>query len=34
MRIHDLALSAREAKVVELRYEVRYPRGFPIAGLE
>ena len=25
---------AREEKVVELRYEVRYPRGFPIAGLE
>jgi uncharacterized protein (TIGR02231 family) len=34
VRIHDLALAAREAKVVELRYEVRYPRGFSIAGLE
>ncbi|HSD18782.1 MAG TPA: mucoidy inhibitor MuiA family protein [Anaeromyxobacter sp.] len=34
VRIHDLALSAREAKVVELRYEVRYPRGFAIAGLD
>jgi uncharacterized protein (TIGR02231 family) len=34
VRIHELALSAREAKVVELRYEVRYPRGFAIAGLD
>ena len=34
VRIHDLALGAREEKVVELRYEVRYPRDFPIAGLE
>ena len=34
VRIHDLALSAREAKVVELRYEVRYPRAFAIAGLD
>ncbi|GEJ59558.1 mucoidy inhibitor MuiA family protein [Anaeromyxobacter diazotrophicus] len=34
VRIHELALGAREQKVVELRYEVRYPRGFPIAGLE
>jgi uncharacterized protein (TIGR02231 family) len=30
----DLSLAAREERVVELRYEVRYPRGFPIAGLE
>ncbi|HEY6101322.1 MAG TPA: mucoidy inhibitor MuiA family protein [Anaeromyxobacter sp.] len=34
VRIHELALGAREEKVVELRYEVRYPRGFPVAGLE
>lgn len=34
VRVHELALGAREEKVIELRYEVRYPRGFPIAGLE
>jgi uncharacterized protein (TIGR02231 family) len=34
VRIHELALGAREEKVVELRYEVRYPRGFQLAGLE
>jgi uncharacterized protein (TIGR02231 family) len=34
VRIHELALGAREEKVVELRYEVRYPRGFPLIGLE
>ena len=34
VRICELSLAAREEKVVELRYEVRYPRGFPIAGLE
>ncbi len=34
VRIHDLKLGAREEKVIELRYEVRYPRDFPIAGLE
>jgi len=34
VRIHELALGAREEKVIELRYEVRYPRGFPISGLE
>lgn len=34
VRIHELELRAREEKVVELRYEVRYPRGFPISGLE
>jgi hypothetical protein len=34
VRIHELALGAREEKVIELRYEVRYPRGFPIVGLE
>ncbi len=34
VRIYELALAPREEKVVELKYEVRYPRGFPIAGLE
>ncbi len=34
VRIHELKLGAREEKVLELRYEVRYPRDFPIAGLE
>lgn len=34
VRIHELKLGAREEKVIELRYEVRYPRDFPIAGLE
>lgn len=34
VRIHELSLGAREEKVVELRYEVRWPRGFPISGLE
>ncbi len=34
VRIYELPLAAREEKVIELRYEVRYPRGFPIAGLE
>lgn len=30
----ELQLQPKEEKVVELRYEVRYPRGFPIQGLE
>lgn len=34
VRVYDLALAGREEKVIELRYQVRYPRGFPIAGLE
>jgi uncharacterized protein (TIGR02231 family) len=34
VRIHELKLGAREEKVIELRYEVRYPRDFPVAGLE
>ncbi len=34
VKVWELSLAAREEKVVELRYEVRYPRGFPIAGLE
>jgi uncharacterized protein (TIGR02231 family) len=34
VRIHELTLGAREEKAIELRYEVRFPRGFPVAGLE
>jgi uncharacterized protein (TIGR02231 family) len=34
VKVWELTLGAREEKVVELRYEVRYPRDFPIAGLE
>lgn len=34
VRTWELSLAAREERVVELRYEVRYPRGFPVAGLE
>lgn len=34
VRTWELALAPREEKVVELRYEVRYPRGFPVSGLE
>jgi uncharacterized protein (TIGR02231 family) len=34
VRTWELALGPREEKVVELRYEVRYPIGFPIQGLE
>jgi uncharacterized protein (TIGR02231 family) len=34
VRTWELALAPREEKVIELRYEVRYPRGFPVAGLE
>ena len=34
VRTWELALAPREEKVIELRYEVRYPRGFPISGLE
>jgi uncharacterized protein (TIGR02231 family) len=34
VRLYELALGAREEKAIELRYEVRFPRGFPIAGLE
>jgi uncharacterized protein (TIGR02231 family) len=30
----ELKLGAREERVIELRYEVKYPRGFPIQGLE
>jgi uncharacterized protein (TIGR02231 family) len=34
VRVYELALGPREEKVIELRYRIRYPRGFPIAGLE
>jgi uncharacterized protein (TIGR02231 family) len=34
VRAWELTLAPREERVVELRYEVRYPRGFPVAGLE
>jgi uncharacterized protein (TIGR02231 family) len=34
VKIWELPLTAREEKAIELRYEVRYPRDFPVAGLE
>jgi len=34
VRVWELELGAREQRVIELRYEVRFPRGFPIQGLE
>ncbi len=34
VRAWDLELKAREERVVELRYEVRHPRGASVAGLE
>jgi uncharacterized protein (TIGR02231 family) len=34
VRVYELPLAPREERVLELRYEVRYPRGFPISGLE
>ncbi|HSM92265.1 MAG TPA: mucoidy inhibitor MuiA family protein [Anaeromyxobacteraceae bacterium] len=34
VRTWELKLAPREERAVELRYEVRYPRGFPIQGLE
>ncbi|MFO0580906.1 MAG: mucoidy inhibitor MuiA family protein [Anaeromyxobacter sp.] len=34
VRIHELTLPAKGEQVVELRYEVRWPKGFPIQGLE
>jgi len=30
----ELKLGPKETRVVELRYEVRYPKDFPIQGLE
>jgi uncharacterized protein (TIGR02231 family) len=34
VRAWELTLGPREERVVELRYEVRYPRDLPVAGLE
>jgi uncharacterized protein (TIGR02231 family) len=34
VRVHELRLDAREEKVIELRYEVRHPRGYPVVGLD
>jgi hypothetical protein len=34
VRTWELTIAAHEEKVVELRYEVRVPRGVAIAGLE
>jgi uncharacterized protein (TIGR02231 family) len=34
VRTWDLALAPREERTIELRYEIRFPRGFPVAGLE
>ena len=34
VRVHDLTLAPRAEQAVEIRYRVRFPRGFPVAGLE
>jgi uncharacterized protein (TIGR02231 family) len=34
VRTWELSLASKEERVIELRYEVRYPKGFPIAGLD
>lgn len=34
VKVWELKLAAKEERAIELRYEVRYPRGFPIQGLE
>jgi uncharacterized protein (TIGR02231 family) len=34
VRIHELTLAPREERAIELRYEVRTPRGYPVSGLE
>jgi uncharacterized protein (TIGR02231 family) len=34
VRTWELSLGSKEERVIELRYEVRYPKGFPLAGLE
>ncbi len=34
VRSWELTLAPKEEKVIELRYEVRMPRGFAVAGLE
>jgi len=34
VKVWELTLAPREQKVVELKYEVRYPKGMAIAGME
>ncbi len=34
VRSWELSLEPRQERVVELRYEVRHPRGFPVQGME
>ena len=34
VKVWELSLAPREEKVVELKYEVRYPKGMAIAGME
>ena len=34
VRVHELTLAPRAEQAVEIRYRVRFPRGFPVAGLE
>jgi uncharacterized protein (TIGR02231 family) len=34
VKIWELSLAPREERSIELRYEIRFPRGFPISGLE
>ncbi len=34
VRVWELTLPAKGEQVVELRYEVKWPKGFPIQGLE
>jgi len=34
VRVHELALGAREERVIELRYEIRFPRGYAVTGLD
>ena len=34
VRVYELALAGREEKVIELRYQIRHPRGLAVAGLE
>jgi uncharacterized protein (TIGR02231 family) len=34
VRIHELTVAPRGEQVVELRYEVRFPRGYAVVGLD
>lgn len=34
VRVWELTLPAKGEQIVELRYQVKWPKGFPIAGLE